>query len=166
MVFDQTSPPIPNPNLWHPDHPYLYSVQTTVLDGGTAVDDFLSPLGFRWFEFTADRGFFLNGEHFYFQGANVHQDHAGWGDGVTDAGARRDVKMVKDAGLDFIRGSHYPHAPAFVKACDELGVLFWSENCFWGTGGIKSPWGGSAYPTDPADEAGVRSRASRQVCAT
>ena len=153
-VFDQTSPAISSPNLWHPDHPYLYSVQTTVLDGGTAMDDFLSPLGFRWFQFTADRGFFLNGEHYYFKGANVHQDHAGWGDGVTDAGARRDVKMVKDAGMDFIRGSHYPHCPAFAQACDELGVLFWSENCFWGTGGFRSPWGGSAYPTNPADEAG------------
>lgn len=154
LVFDQTSPAIPDPKLWHPDNPHLYSVQIVVLDGGLAVDDFLSPLGFRWFEFTPDRGFFLNGEHHYLKGANVHQDHAGWGDGITNTGSRRDVQMVKDAGMDFIRGSHYPHSPAFAKACDELGVLFWSENCFWGTGGFRSPWGGSAYPTDPADEAG------------
>jgi beta-galactosidase/beta-glucuronidase len=40
--------------------------------------------------------------------------------------------MVKDAGLNFIRGSHCPKAPAFADACDELGLLFWSENCFWG----------------------------------
>jgi len=154
LVFDQTSRPIPNPKLWHPDHPYLYSVETTVLHNGNAVDDFRSPLGFRWFKFTSEQGFFLNGEHYYFKGANVHQDHAGWGDGVTDGGAWRDVKMVKQAGMDFIRGSHYPHAPAFADACDALGVLFWSENCFWGTGGFRSPWGGSAYPTDPADDAG------------
>ena len=153
-TVDQTSQSIPNPRLWHPDHPYLYSVRTTVLDGGKAVDDFTSPLGFRWFKFTADQGFFLNGEHYYFKGANVHQDHAGWGDAVTDSGFFRDVKLVKDTGMDFIRGSHYPHAPAFARACDELGMLFWSENCFWGTGGFDSPWGGSAYPTDPADEAG------------
>jgi len=62
--------------------------------------------------------------------------------------------MVKDAGFDFIRGSHYPHAPFFSAACDELGVLFWSENCFWGTGSFKNPWGVSAYPPKPEDQPG------------
>ena len=136
-VFDQTSSPIAHPRLWSPGRPNLYSVKTIVLDDGTPVDDYTSPLGFRWFKFTADQGFFLNGEHYYFKGANVHQDHAGWGDAVADSGFYRDVKLVKDAGFDFIRGSHYPHAPAFAAACDELGILFWSENCFWGTGGFR-----------------------------
>jgi len=153
-VFDQTSSPISHPKLWSPERPNLYSVKTILLEGKKPVDDYTSPLGFRWFQFTVDRGFFLNGEHRYFKGANVHQDHAGWGDAVADSGFFRDVKLVKDAGFDFIRGSHYPHAPAFSEACDELGILFWSENCFWGTGGFKSPWASSAYPTNPADEAG------------
>ncbi len=155
VVFDQTSKPVANPKLWHPDHPHLYTVKTTVLDGGKAVDDFTSPLGFRWFKFTADAGFFLNGEHRYFKGANVHQDHAGWGDAVTNAGFERDVKMVKEAGMDFIRGSHYPHDPAFSEACDREGMLFWSENCFWGTGGQRADgyWSASAYPVKAEDEA-------------
>ena len=152
-VFDQTSTPVAQPKLWSPEHPNLYSVETLVLDGSKAVDDYTSPLGFRWFRFTADQGFFLNGEHYYFRGANVHQDHAGWGDAVADSGFFRDVKLVKDAGFDFIRGSHYPHAPAFAAACDQLGMLFWSENCFWGTGSFRSPWASSAYPTNPGDDA-------------
>jgi hypothetical protein len=151
-VFDQTSVPIANPKLWSPEQPNLYSVKTVVLDNGKAVDDYTSPLGFRWFKFTADQGFFLNGGHYYFKGANVHQDHAGWGDAVADSGFSRDVNLVKDAGFQFIRGSHYPHAPAFAAACDQIGILFWSENCFWGTTGFRSPWASSAYPTDPADE--------------
>lgn len=152
-VFDQNSTPIANPELWSPQQPNLYSVKTVVVDGGTPVDDYTSPLGIRWFKFTADQGFFLNGAHYYFKGANVHQDHAGWGDAVADSGFSRDVKLMKDAGFAFIRGSHYPHAPAFSKACDELGMLFWSENCFWGTAGFRSPWSSSAYPTSPEDEA-------------
>ncbi len=152
-VFDQTSPAIDKPKLWSPEQPNLYSVKTLVLDGGKAVDDYTSPLGFRWFKFTADQGFFLNGEHRYFKGANVHQDHAGWGDAVADSGFFLDVRLVKDAGFDFIRGSHYPHAPAFAVACDQLGILFWSENCFWGTAGFRSPWASSAYPTSVAEEA-------------
>jgi hypothetical protein len=155
-VFDQTSAAIANPKLWSPEHPNLYSVKTVVLDNEKAVDDYTSPLGFRWFKFTADQGFFLNGEHRYFKGANVHQDHAGWGDAVADSGFYRDVKLMKNAGFDFIRGSHYPHAPAFADACDDLGMLFWSENCFWGTGGFKGDgyWNCSAYPTNAADDAG------------
>ena len=69
-------------------------------------------------EWTAHEGFYLNGKHVYLNGANVHQDQAGWGDAVTQAAIYRDVKMIKDAGMNFIRGSHYPHHPAFARACD------------------------------------------------
>jgi hypothetical protein len=148
VTFDQTTDPIAKPKLWHPDHPFLYTAVSRVYDGKKNADEFASPFGFRWFKWTADQGFFLNGEHYYFKGVNAHQDHAGWGDAVADSGFYRDVKLVKDAGFDFIRGSHYPHAPAFADACDRLGVLFWSENCFWGTAGFKNPWGSSAYPPE------------------
>jgi hypothetical protein len=153
-VFDQTSQPISKPKLWTPEQPNLYTVKTTVLDAGEPVDNFTSPLGFRWFKFTADQGVFLNGQHRYLKGANVHQDHAGWGDAVADSGFHRDLKMMKEAGFDFIRGSHYPHAPAFSQACDHQGLLFWSENCLWGLGGFRGDgdWFASAYPTNSADE--------------
>jgi hypothetical protein len=156
VTFDQTSAPVANPKLWSPETPTLYRVVSTVFDGKAPADRFETPFGFRWIQWTADKGFFLNGQHRYFKGANVHQDHAGWGDAVTSAGAARDVQMMKDAGFDFIRGSHYPHAPAFTQACDEKGVMFWSENCFWGTGGFKGDgyWNCSAYPVNPADEKG------------
>ena len=67
---------------------------------------------------------------------------------MTDSALYRDVKMVKDAGMNFIRGSHYPKAPAFADACDQLGILFWSENYFWGGfGGGPGGWPyNGAYP--------------------
>ena len=165
VVFDQTSQPIRSPKLWHPDHPFLYTVKTTVLDGGESVDETTSPVGFRWFKWTADKGFFLNGEHFYIYGANVHQDHAGWGDAVTNAGFERDVKMVKDAGFNFIRGSHYPHDPAFLEACDRLGVLYWSENAFWAIGGFKPDgyWNSSSYPPSADDQPGFEASVKKQL---
>ena len=155
VTFNQTSKPIAAPKLWHPSHPFLYTVATTVRDGSKAVDNYRTAFGFRWIKWTADQGFFLNGEHFYFHGANVHQDHAGWANAVTRAGVRRDVKLIKDAGLDFIRGSHYPHHPVFADACDELGVLFWSENNFWGVGGAhkEGTWTAEAYPVNPDEGA-------------
>ena len=152
--FDQTTAPVSGPLLWHPNHPYLYRALSKITRDGKLVDHYETIFGFRWFKWTADQGFFLNGSHYYFKGVNVHQDHAGWGDAVADSGFFRDVKLVKDAGFDFIRGSHYPHAPAFAAACDQLGVLFWSENCFWGTGSFKNPWGGSAYPPEQENQPG------------
>jgi hypothetical protein len=153
-TFNQTTEPIARPKLWHPDHPVLYQAVSEVRDGEKVADRFETTFGFRWFKWTADQGLFLNGEHYYFKGVNAHQDHAGWGDAVADSGFFRDVEMVKQAGFDFIRGSHYPHAPAFADACDRLGVLFWSENSFWGTAGFKHFWGASAYPPEPEHQSG------------
>ena len=153
-TFAQDTPEIPHPRLWSPEHPELYAVVTTVLDGAAPSDTTRTTFGFRWFAWTADRGFFLNGAHRYLRGVNAHQDHAGWGDAVTDRGFARDLELVKQAGFDFVRGSHYPHAPAFSAACDRLGLLFWAEGTFWGTAPFDSPWGASAYPPEPEHQGG------------
>src|ERR1017187_2339908 len=152
VTFDQTTPAVSSPSLWHPDHPTMYQAISYLSDGTGNVDTFTTPFGFRWFTWSGSQGFSLNGSHYWMQGGNVHQDHAGWGDGVADSALYRDVKMVKDAGMNFIRGSHYPKAPAFADACDQLGILFWSENCFWGGfgGGGGWPYNG-AYPSTSAD---------------
>src|SRR5207253_78389 len=42
VTFDQKTDPIASPKLWHPDHPYLYSVKTTILDDKKPVDEFTS----------------------------------------------------------------------------------------------------------------------------
>lgn len=165
VTYDQTLPDIASPRLWSPDQPYLYRMVSRLYVNGKPVDRFATPFGIRTIRFTADQGFFLNGKHLYMIGANVHQDHAGWGDGVTDGAARRDVQMVKDAGFNFIRGSHYPHSPAFSKAADELGLLFWSEAPFWGIGGFGADgsWLSSAYPPDPADRPAFEASVLQQV---
>ena len=98
----------------------MYKVLTYVYVDGACVDQFESPLGFRWFEWTSDEGFFLNGEHLWIDGVNAHQDHAGWANAVTTAALKRDVAMIKEAGFNFIRGSHYPHSPAYAEAYDEM----------------------------------------------
>lgn len=161
----QATGEIENPRLWNPQEPTLYKLVNTLYQGKKAVDRTETSFGFRWFEWTADRGFFLNGKHLYFHGANVHQDQAGWGDAVTEAAMRRDVNQMKEAGFDIIRGSHYPHSPAFSRACDELGMLFWSETAFWGIGGFKADgyWDSSAYPINKEDEAAFEESALKQL---
>ncbi|WP_428027990.1 glycoside hydrolase family 2 TIM barrel-domain containing protein, partial [Altererythrobacter sp.] len=162
-LASQLSAPIASPRLWSPESPTLYRAITSLVVNGRERDRYETEFGFRWFEWTADRGFFLNGKHRYFRGANVHQDQAGWGDAVTNGAIERDVRMIKDAGFDFIRGSHYPHDPHFAVATDRLGMLFLSEMSFWGTAGFRNPWGASAYPTDPAHRAEFDANAKQQL---
>ena len=139
---------------WSPNSPKLYTVVSRVSYNGILVDCVQTKFGIRTVRFDKDNGFFLNGEHFAILGANVHQDHAGWADAVTRAGIRRDIRMIKECGMNTIRGSHYPHHPYFAQVCDEEGILFWSEMCFWGTGGDKRDgfWVSSAYPLKEEDQ--------------
>ncbi len=63
VIAKQVSVPIARPRLWSPETPMLYRAVTTLRVDGRERDRFDTEFGFRWFEWTADRGFFLNGEH-------------------------------------------------------------------------------------------------------
>jgi beta-galactosidase len=158
---------ITSPKLWHPDHPNLYTAITAIYQGDSKIDEKQQNFGIRTIEWTSDKGFLINGKHIYLRGANVHQDQAGWGDAVTNYSFYRDIKMMKDAGFNFIRGSHYPHDPSFADACDKLGMLFWSENNFWGIGGSDNTpegyWNSSAYPTNYKDTAEFNASLTREL---
>ncbi|MEG2531349.1 MAG: glycoside hydrolase family 2 TIM barrel-domain containing protein, partial [Raoultibacter sp.] len=108
-------PAVNRPKLWSPDSPSLYLLSVELqqpkflgLFGGGTITEKSAEVGFRWYEFTKDKGFFINGKHLFFLGVNVHQDNAGWVDGITNGAHTRDVRLMKAAGFNFIRGSHYP----------------------------------------------------------
>lgn len=166
-VVSTELPSLPNPRLWCPDAPHLYRVETVLADQrGTVLDRAATPLGFRTLKLTPDKGLLINGRPVYLRGANVHQDHAGWGDAVTDAGARRDVQLMKEAGLNCIRGSHYPHSEAFLDACDQAGMCMLCEGGIWGMGGFREQdtyWNCDAYPSGKEDRAAFEESCMRQV---
>ncbi len=145
VTLVQSSNPISNPQLWSPSSPYMYTVHTEVYNGTSIADNFESPLGIRWFKWTMNNGFELNGKKVWLQGANVHQDRAGWCDAGVNTGSYRDVRLIKECGMNFIRGSHYPHAPAFSDACDQLGICLWSEAPLWGCLTGSEDWKRGCY---------------------
>lgn len=124
-TFIQDIQQVRNPKLWSPENPYLYRVITRIIDARTknVLDQVSNPLGFRWFEFNAEKGFFLNGEPLKLIGASRHQDYKSMGNAVPDALQIRDVELLKKMGGNFLRVAHYPQDPQILEACDRLGIL-------------------------------------------
>lgn len=115
---------IKTPQLWSPENPYLYTVETKITDSkGQLLDVITNPLGFRWFSFDADKGFFLNGAPYKLVGASRHQDYKDLGNAVPDELAVQDIALLKNMGGNFLRIAHYPQDPSVMKACDSLGLL-------------------------------------------
>ena len=118
---------VANPRLWSPDTPNMYRVRSTLLKEEQVVDSQEIPLGFRWFNFDADKGFFLNGERVQLQGTTWHQSYPGMGDALPNSRHYLDMLNIKEMGCNFFRTSHYPHDPAVMDACDRLGILVLEE---------------------------------------
>jgi len=118
---------VTSPRLWHPDHPNLYTVYTEVYDGNGSVDTYQTRIGIRSISFSKAEGFKINGQPFKFRGTNRLQDYPYIGYAMGNVGQRRDAEKLKEAGFDFVRTSHYPPDPAFIEACDELGIMIMDE---------------------------------------
>ena len=92
---------------------------------GRVVDGYRQRLGIRSVEFKGADGFWLNGKPYPHPliGANRHQDFAVVGNAVPNSLHWSDAKKLRDAGLKVIRNAHCPQDPAFMDACDELGLF-------------------------------------------
>ena len=131
-VNDQLT--VKNPALWSPVSPYLYQLIVKVENGkGEVVDGFRRRVGIRSLEFKGTEGFWLNGKPYGrpLIGANRHQDFAVVGNAVANSLHWRDAKKLKDVGLEVIRNAHCPQDPAFLDACDELGLLVINNTPGW-----------------------------------
>lgn len=117
------------PALWHPRSPALYTLHTEVIEDGRVIDTERTRVGIRRFEVGAD-GVRINGERIFLRGTNRHQEYPYVGYALSDDAQHRDGRLIKDAGFDYVRLSHYLHAPAFMDACDELGLVV--MNCIPG----------------------------------
>lgn len=115
------------PQLWSPSKPYLYNLDILVIGmGNKIIDGVRQKIGIRKIEFKGKDGFYLNNKPYHGKlvGANRHQDFAYVGNALPNSGQWRDAVILKEAGCDIVRAAHYPADPAFMDACDALGLFF------------------------------------------
>lgn len=113
---------VDQPALWSPLTPNLYTVKSTIVGDDKESDEVSERIGIRHIKITKD-GFWINGEKMFLRGVNRHQEYPYIGYALSDEAHFRDAKIIKEAGFDYVRLSHYPHSPAFMDACDELGLV-------------------------------------------
>ncbi|SPE37718.1 fragment of glycoside hydrolase family 2 protein (part 2/2) [Candidatus Sulfopaludibacter sp. SbA3] len=130
---------VDQPALWTPDTPNLYRAVTRVTEDGKAIDEVSTTFGIRSIEWSADRGFVLNGKPLKMCGGCVHHDQGPLGALAFDRAEERRVQMLKESGFNAIRTAHNPPSPAFLDASDRLGMLVMDEafDC-WAKG--KNPF--------------------------
>ncbi|WP_436789969.1 glycoside hydrolase family 2 TIM barrel-domain containing protein [Yinghuangia sp. YIM S10712] len=126
---------VPDPRLWAPDSPSLYTCTVTVADETGELDAETVTFGIRSLQLDPQRGLRINGERVKLRGTCVHHDNGVLGAATFAAAEERRVRLLKDAGFNAIRMSHNPMSRAMLDACDRLGMLVVDEAFDMWTGG-------------------------------
>ena len=116
----------PNLERWDIDNPVLHTLSLTEFETELTI-----RFGIREAEFRDDQGFFLNGRRIELRGINRHSSIPGLGRAIDPAFHRDEARRIKDMGFNLVRLAHYPQDPAFLDACDEIGLLVYAELATW-----------------------------------
>ena len=136
--------------MWSPDDPYLYDLDIRVRNvQRQVVDGYRQRVGIRSIEFKQDNGLWINGKRYEgkLMGTNRHQDFAVLGNALPNSMQWRDAKKLRDAGMKVVR-THYVIDPAFMDACDELGLFALVEVPGWQFWNDKEPVFGERVYSD------------------
>jgi beta-galactosidase len=126
--------------LWSPDNPKLYTVQATLAVPGMGASAMSRQIGFREASFQTD-GFYLNGQRLQLFGLDRHQLFPYTGMAMPVRVQQRDAQILKnELNCNMVRCSHYPQSPAFLDACDQLGLLVWEEAPGWDRVSTHASW--------------------------
>lgn len=116
-----------DPELWSVDDPMLYTLKISLYSGSELLDCVNETFGYRTAEFEPDRGFLLNGEPVKLHGVCMHHDLGALGSALNEAALARQLRIMKEMGVNAIRTSHNMPARQLVQLCDEMGLLVDSE---------------------------------------
>lgn len=118
-----------NPRLWSAEHPELYPYAISLLDkDGNLLENYDWHLGLKKVEVVGEV-FKINGKNVKLRGVNRHDHHPRTGRWVDDATVEQDIRLMKQANINFLRTSHYPDRPILYELCDRYGIYVMDEAC-------------------------------------
>lgn len=139
---------VSKPRQWTAETPYLYKL--TVEAETSSVTQLV---GFR--EISTEGGVFrINGQAVKLRGVNRHDEWPDVGRATTREHWLKDITMMKEANINYIRACHYQHAKGFIELCDSLGMYVGEEVSLGGAGDLM---------TDPAFTGAMMTRVSETV---
>ncbi len=107
--------------------PYLYTLKAELILDGQVVDAVSCQAGIRYFAFSPEDGFHLNGRPYPLHGVSRHQDYRGLGNAISKEEHDRDMVLIREVGANTIRLAHYQHDQYFYDLCDKYGMIVWAE---------------------------------------
>lgn len=117
--------------MWEPENPHLYEIRTSLWKNGEMIDARVDITGFREAGFRKD-GFYLNGKKLRLRGLNRHQSYPYVGYAAPASMQIFDADILKkELGVNAVRTSHYPQSQDFIRRCDEIGLLVFTEFPGW-----------------------------------
>ncbi|MGN0388342.1 MAG: glycoside hydrolase family 2 TIM barrel-domain containing protein [Suilimivivens sp.] len=115
------------PKRWDVESPVLYTLKTQLLLDEKVIQEEKEQFGFRDTKFDPERGFFLNGRHVKLNGVCEHHDLGALGAAFNRSAMKRKFRILKEMGVNAVRGTHNMMAPGFTELADEMGLLVVSE---------------------------------------
>lgn len=132
MTARHTDIDIPNPNLWSPANPYLYALESEIVEAGFSIDRVSNSFGIRkisWpiYRNDGDHRFYINGEPFFINGTAAYEHMLGQSHAFSAPQIKARVMQIKAAGFNAFRDAHQPHNMRYQHYWDSLGILFWPQ---------------------------------------
>ena len=120
--------PVPSPQLWSPESPYLYTLTVSIRKDGQDIDVKSIKTGIRTVRVSKEKGFQLNGVTRKLKGVCLHHDLGPLGAAVNKAAIIRQIKILKEMGCDAIRTAHNMPSQLQMDVCDSLGMMVMAES--------------------------------------
>ncbi|QUC68071.1 glycoside hydrolase family 2 TIM barrel-domain containing protein [Aristaeella hokkaidonensis] len=120
--FIRATIPVREGRPWSPEDPYLYTLNIRY---GKQTE--VRKIGLRSVFADPNQGLFLNGQKTRLRGVCLHHDLGALGAAFHEKAARRQLKLMKDMGVNAVRTSHNPPAEKWLDMCDEMGILVVDE---------------------------------------
>ncbi len=120
--------------LWTAETPYLYNIEYNLFEDGKQTQHFQQKFGIRQLTIDDNQVLRLNGETIKLRGVNAHSTDPQTVKVISDELTLKDMKMMKEASVNYMRLSHYPREPRFFELCDSLGFYLVCEVPFGSRG--------------------------------